>query len=406
MARLTPLGYLDRALKTVTDLGIQTTRNDDEPITGLLDQIVDLDQDKVTVIGRTLAEASTFNEIVRNEVAGMQVGERYNDIVGAFNSIRDDSKSLVDQLADGKISTYERVTNVWMKVARGDVADRFDDIRKSYIAVAKETKNQITREHKILDAYRDYRGAYKQSQVLALEVYEKAKAKLDESRHVLKEASDKVGSYAGDSPAERAELEMQRDEKLRLMMNEDKRYQIAKDLADNLTIGYNTSEVIMSRLMQTTSAKERVYAQAVSFFSTNEAVLTALKASFTGMFGLHESTKTLEAMKKGVSDSLETLSEVGDVVTEQAIRAGYGPTVRADAVKKLVDSVTNFQERSREIIEEMRVLATRNSEEISEAVESGKRRMARLASDIRDLPDERAIPPAAETKALPPHTQG
>ena len=386
MTRLTPLAYLDRALKTVTDLGIETKRTEDEPITGLLDQIADLDQDRVTVIGRTLAEASTFNEIVRNEVAGMTIGQRYNNIVGAFNSIRDDAKSLVDQLEDGKISTLERVSNIWMKVARGDVADRFDDIRKTYIIVAKETKNQITREQKIMDAYRDYRGAYKQAQVLALEVYEKAKAKLEEARLVLKDASDKVANFAGDSPAERAQLEMERDEKLRLLMNEDGRYQIAKDLADNLTIGYNTSEVIMSRLMQTTSAKERVYAQAVSFFSTNEAVLTALKASFTGMFGLHESTKTLDAMKKGVSDSLETLSEVGDVVTEEAVRAGYGPTVRADAVKKLVDSVTNFQERSREIIDEMRVMATRNSEEIRDAVENGKRRMARLAADIQSLP--------------------
>jgi hypothetical protein len=91
-------------------------------------------------------------------------------------------------------------------------------------------------------------------------------------------------------------------------------------------------------------------------------------------------------MKKGVSDSLETLGKVGDAVTEEALRAGYGPTVRADAVKALVDSVTNFQKRSREIIQEMRTLATRNSEEIQEAVESGKRRMARLASDIKALP--------------------
>jgi len=55
--------------------------------------------------------------------------------------------------------------------------------------------------------------------------------------------------------------------------------------------------------------------------------------------------------------------------------------VRADAVKKLVDSVVNFQIRSREIIDEMRVLATRNSEEIREAVEDGKRRLARLAAE-------------------------
>jgi methyl-accepting chemotaxis protein len=124
----------------------------------------------------------------------------------------------------------------------------------------------------------------------------------------------------------------------------------------------------------------------VSFFSTNEAVLTALKASFTGMFGLHESTKTLEAMKEGVSKSLETLGEVGDAVAEEALRAGYGPTVRADAVVKLVESVTNFQKKSREIIAEMRELATKNSEEIRDAVEGGKRRMARIASDIKALP--------------------
>ncbi|NWH08885.1 MAG: cell surface protein, partial [Alphaproteobacteria bacterium] len=149
----------------------------------------------------------------------------------------------------------------------------------------------------------------------------------------------------------------------------------------NLTIGYNTTEVVMARLLQTTSAKERVYAQAVSFFSTNETVLTALKASFTGMFGLHESTETLNAMKEGVSKSIEVLSEIGDKVQEAAVKAGYGPTVRADAVKKLVESIVTFQERSEEIIAEMRKLATKNSEEIRDAVEDGKRRMARLAAE-------------------------
>jgi hypothetical protein len=386
MAKMTPLAYLDRALATVTDLGIKIKPTDNDPITALLEQIALIDHDKVAIIGRTLAEASTFNEIVRNEVAAMEIGDRYNKIVEAFNSIRKDSKGLVDQLSDGKIDAWERAGNVWMKVVRGDIADRFDGIRDTYLDVAKETRNQIRREAKILKAYRDYRGAYKQAQVLAMEVLETADARLAEIKAVLQEASQRVAAFQGKSPSERATLEMERDEKLRRMLDEDKRYQIAKDLADNLTIGYNTSEVIMSRLMQTTSAKERVFAQAVSFFSTNEAVLTALKASFTGMFGLHESTKTLEAMKKGVSDSLETLSEVGDAVTEEALKAGYGPTVRADAVIKLVDSVANFQERSREIIAEMRTLATRNSEEIREAVESGKRRMARLAADIQALP--------------------
>jgi hypothetical protein len=196
----------------------------------------------------------------------------------------------------------------------------------------------------------------------------------------LNEASGKVANFAGTEPAERAKLELERDELLRRMQDADKRYQISKDLADNLTIGYNTSEIIMARLLQTTNAKERVYQQAVSFFSTNDSVLTALKASFTGMFGLHESTQTVEAMKEGVSKSIEVLSEIGDKVQEAAVRAGYGPTVRSDAVKKLVDSVVNFQEKSLVIIAEMRKLATQNSQEIRDAVEDGKRRIAALAA--------------------------
>ena len=44
----------------------------------------------------------------------------------------------------------------------------------------------------------------------------------------------------------------------------------------------------------------------------------------------------------------------------------------------LVDSVVSYQERSQEIIAEMREMATRNSTEIREAVEDGKRRLTRL----------------------------
>jgi len=388
MARLSPLQQLDRAKRTVRDLGLDVKSQTDTPIDGLLKQIYHLDKDSVTIIAKTLNDVSLFNEIVRNEVSAMQVGERYNEIVYAFNSIRDDAKRLVEQLEDGKIDTFERIANIWMKVRRGDIADRFEEIRFSFNEVAKDAKDQIIREGRILDAYRDFRGAYKQAQVLALKVLETAEKQLATAKTDLDKTSEAIDALQLETePSKRAEFEMARDDALRKLQEEEKRYQISKDLADNLTIGYNTSEVIMSRLMQTTSAKERVYQQSISFFSTNEAVLTALKASFTGLFGLHESTKTLEAMKKGIETSLETLSEVGDAVQEEAIKAGYGPTVKAEAVKKLVDSVINFQIRSRETIEEMRTLATRNSQEINEAVEDGKRRLARLAAESNALVD-------------------
>ena len=47
-------------------------------------------------------------------------------------------------------------------------------------------------------------------------------------------------------------------------------------------------------------------------------------------------------------------------------------------VKKLVDSVVSYQERSIGIIAEMRKLSTQNSAEIRDAVEDGKRRLALL----------------------------
>lgn len=376
-----PLQYLDKAVNAIRDLGIWPEQQGEAPITGLLEKITELDETRVLLIGRTLSQASAFNEVVREQIAAMQIGERYEDITKGFDSIRDDAKGMVDQLADNKLDLLERASNVWMKVSRGDIATRFDKIRDTYLDVTADTKDQIDREHTILEAYRDFRGALKQSEVMALEVLHTAEQRLKGKKDILLAASTAVSSFSGSVPADRARLEMDRDEKLRDMQNEEARYQIAKDLSDNLTISYNTSEVVMARLMQTTNAKERVYQQSISFFSTNETVLTALSASFTGMFGLHESTATLNAMKEGMSKSLETLSEIGDKVTEEAVRAGYGPTVRADAVKKLVDSVVNFQEKSRTIINEMRVASTRNSEEIRDAVEDGKRRLAALAAE-------------------------
>jgi hypothetical protein len=375
----TALQYLDKAVGSLRKLGLFPEKaGDPAPVVALLNQITELSPDKVTTIARTLDQASTFNEVVREHISGIKVGERYEQITQAFNSIRDDAKGLVEQYADGKISTMERLGNVWMKMTRGDIAQRFDKIKDVYIDVQKDTKVQIEKEFLILEAYMDFRGAMKQSEVLALEVLKTAEEKLEAAKAKMTAASAAVAAYTGTEPAERSKLELERDEELRRLQAEEKRYQISKDLSDNLTVGYNTSEVIMARLVQTTNAKERIYAQSVSFFGTNEVVLTALSATFTGMHGLHESTQTLESMKKGVDQSLEVLAEIGGKVQEAALKAGYGPTISAAAVKKLVDSVVTYQERSIGIIAEMRKLATQNSAEIRDAVEDGKKRLALL----------------------------
>ena len=383
----TPIQYLDRAMTQLRDLGLVPDKSHEAPIIDLLNRITDLDEERVVAIARTLNQASLFNEVVREQLTSMTVGERYEKIADSFDSIRKDAKGMVEQLDDGKIDTWERLGNVWMKVSRGDISARFEKIKKTYLDVAEDSRIQIERERIIMNAYLDFRGALKQAEVQALEVLDTAEQKVEEAKAELDKAVGALDSYTGDDAAERAKLELARDERLRAVQDADDRYQIAKDISDNLTTGYNTSEVIMARLKQTTSAKERVYKQAVAFFGTNETVLTALSASFTGLFGLHESTKTLDAMKEGVSDSLEDLADIGGKVQEEALKAGYGPTIRAESVQKLVQAVADYQERSHDIIDEMRTLSTRNAEEIRDAVEEGKKRMARLEKRVLALPD-------------------
>lgn len=376
-----PMQYLDRAMGALRDLGLPLPAPSAQvsPIVGLLQRLGDLDPERVTLIARVLDQATVFNEVVREQIRAMEIGERYQVITDSFNSIRDDARDMVKQLEDGRISTREKLANMWVNATRGDISSRFQKIRDAYIAVSNDTKENVDREHAILEAYRDFRGAMKQAEVLALELLQTATAKLAAAKTGVETAGATVDASTATEPAERARLEMARDEALRVLQAEEGRYQIVKDLADNLTVSYNTSEVIMARLVQTTSAKERVWQQSVSFFSTNEAVLTALSASFAGLSGLHESTQTVEAMKSGVNQSLEVLADIGGKVQEAALRAGYGPTVSAASVQKLVDSVVNYQERSGQIIAEMREAATKNSEEIRRSVEEAKQRMARLA---------------------------
>lgn len=171
-------------------------------------------------------------------------------------------------------------------------------------------------------------------------------------------------------------MELVRDEALRQMQEEDERYQIVKDLADNLMVAYNAAEAVFARLQQTSSVKERVYRQSMVFFSTNEIVFTALSASMTSLSGLTESTKTLEAMKDGINKGLQTIAEAGNKHMDAGIRAGYGSTIKADSIRSLVNAIVNFQESSYQLIEELREESSNNAKELQSIAEDGKRRFS------------------------------
>lgn len=374
--------YLQKAIDSLKSLGLGGQEPSAKPITALIARIADVDENKAITIARTLSQQEVFDGIVADQISQMNVGSRFEQITEGFDSIRDDAKRLVTQAEKPKIGIVDRISNVAMKVTRGDISARFDGIKKTYNEVIGDVQVQVERERNILEAYADYRSSIKEAEILAHEIKDRISVDLEAAKAKLVAASAEVDGAGAATAADKARLELARDEASRAARDVDDRYQIAKDLAENLTVSYSVTEVTMAKLAQSHMAKDRIWKQAVSFFATNSSVLSALKATYTGVLGLNEATKTLSAMQEGISKSLESIADVGTAATEQAIRKGYGPSIRSDAVKKLVDSVVSFQENSIKTIAEMRELSTKNAEEIRSSVEEGKKRIARLAAQI------------------------
>lgn len=375
-----PVNYLDRAVSALRTLGINMQMEKGAPVVAILEKIARYDNAKVAAIAATLQQSSSFNAAVREQIAGMDISTRYADIAERFNSIRDDAQQMAGWIADGKLDFRERVQQNWMRLRRGSIPDRFNGIRATYHEVAQSANDQILRENTILEAYRDFRMALKAAEVQAQELLNTATAALNEKRSALQAANAVVESYAGDDAAERARLELARDEALRVVQDEDKSYQIVKDIADDLKTAYNAAELVFARLQQTHNVKERLYQRAVTFFSTNEVVFTGLSASFTSMAGLSEATNTMEAMKAGMNKGLEDLAQMGNNQLEAGWRAGYGSTLQASSVKALANAVVEFQTHTIKLVEELRKESTQTAKEIEDATEDSKRRFVELVS--------------------------
>ena len=366
--------YVDRAVQVLNKIGIILKPQTDAPILKLLDNVTEIDKNRVMSIARTLQQQSAFNEVVREQIDGVQVSQRYTKIVNHFDSIRTDMEKMIGWLDDGRLDFFERIKIGWMRLQRGSIPDRFNLIKDTYLEVSKETGNQVERERIILNAYQDFRFGLKQAQITAEELVNMATARLEDCKNKLSLAIAEVDNFNSDDHVARARLELIRDEALRNVQQEDIRYQIILDLANNLTVSYNSAEAVFARLQQTTSVKERVYQQSVNFFSTNEIVFTALSASITSLTGLSESTKTLEALKDGMNKGIESIASAGNKQLEEALRAGYGSTIKADSLRSLVEAIVNYQESSQQLISELRNESIENAKEIDRIVEDGKQR--------------------------------
>ncbi|MDD1975453.1 merozoite surface protein 3b [Pseudomonas tussilaginis] len=373
--------YLERALSSLRTIGINLLRPvQDAPVLVLLDRVAQYDSGKVTSIATVLQQSTAFNSMVREQIEGMDISTRFMDITLRFTSIREDAAAMAGWMDDGRLDSMEKLKQAWMNVRRGSIPSRFNDIRENYLQVCKAANDQISRETVILESYMDFRMAIKAAEIEAQQVLVIAGQALEQRTAELSKANQQVTAAESAEPVQRAALELRRDEAVRALQDEDKRYQIVKDIADDLKVGYNTAEMVFARINQVHVVKERQYQRMVSFFSTNEVVLTGLAVSFTSNSGLAEATHTLNATTDGISKGLEALGSTGNQQLEAAVKASYGSTINVDSVRALAEATLSFQTDMNSLTETYRTESSNASRDIAEAVEDAKRTFAALLS--------------------------
>jgi hypothetical protein len=370
--------YLDGALTVLKKLEIIPEK--ESQLVSILEEVVNVDEAKVIAVANTVKYMSSFNALVRDKVSDVKVADRYADVNKLFTSIREDSKNLIKQLEDGKISAGERLGNIWMNLARGSTHKRFNQIKEIYESVSKDAKKQIDSEKEILNAYMDFRFALKGTEAIAYELLTAQKNNLDKSKETYGKTTSDVETYKGEDGSDRSRLQLKRDEAKREFEKQDRFYQLFKDVAENISNSYNVGEAVAAKLAQTTTLKDQVYRSAIAFFTTNESVLTMLDATYTAQRGLHEETQTLEALKEGMNKSLEDVAEFGGKIEENALKAAYGSKYDISSVQKLVDAITGYQENSIKLIDQYRKESAENTLAITKVVDDGKKKLSDIVT--------------------------
>jgi hypothetical protein len=375
--------YLEQGLQNLKNAAIVVNKDTtlEASTSALVAKVSEYDQNNAITISRVLSYSSTFNEMIRTQLSNMDVANRYNLVTSLFDSIREDTKKQVVLAESGKVSIFDKLGLWFGDFRRGSVAKRFSEIKHVYSEVSSALKDQLDREQVILDAYQSFRLSMKEAELAAYEIFNKIEVFRNSASIAMTSADQAVSACTTDG-AEKAALVLERDKAVMYFKKLNKDYQIAKSLAENLKVSYNTSEVVFARIQQASDVKEQIFQQSVMFFSTNETVFTGLTSAFVVFGGLNEGTNTLNAAKDGMNKSLEDLATIGGTSLERGIKAAYGATIDAKSVKMLVDAVVDYQANSAKLISQARKEATDNANEIERLTNDGKTRFIELSNQV------------------------
>lgn len=378
------LAYLDRAVKALTPLGLfkpDVATASNAPIVALAAELQPIDESRALVVAKTLQHSVVFNEAVRSQVADMSIGSRHEAITQRFDSILEDSKEMLAQIEQNRNGWREKMGRLAMKLTRGSINTRFGRIKELYLEVSRDTKAQLDREAAILNAYLDYRGALKEAEISAAQMFKTQTERLEQARVALVAAQSEVDALAADTDSEvKARAQLRRDEVERTFSAETRRFDLIKTLSEQLSIQYSVGDTVMANLNQTRQVKQSLYDKGVAFFPTADTILASLDANLTSAAGLNEARRAIDATSAGLNRGLETLAEVSKTVKLDALKTAHGSTIKADSVKRLIDSMVTFQAESIKVVAELRAESERNTVQIGQIVEEGKEQFVRLST--------------------------
>ncbi|ESR24600.1 hypothetical protein [Lutibaculum baratangense] len=313
------LGHLHEALAIAAELGAAPdAAGAEQRSQSVLVRIADLEPTKTTVVASTLSQARFFDDLVREQVSRDDVAAghlAFAEAAGGFHA------RLVALLQDAPEASLAR------EVA--ELGAEFGRLQDEYAPVGQAALEEIEREHVVQEAYTEFRAAVRQAEAHALHLLETAFARYNTARQKVQE------ELGGSADADGVSLL----ERLRQLQDEERRWGVARDVANRIAAASGDAQIVMGRLTQSTSCKERLYWQSQAFIGSVTTLIEALP---------------------------------------RLLARGLPREHRDEVVRGLASAVELFQQRSRDTAEEIERLAREAAEDIGELVADSEARLQRL----------------------------
>lgn len=348
----------------------------------MLEQIKNLDKQKISKIIEVIRLMGGFNILIRNEIKDINTDEDYKIIVDEFKIIIDSLKKTVEKtnvsgdkiniaslklpstIVKGKTYIGRLIPDLLKRKKTESPSERFDTILQKYKDTSDKTKISLEKEEAIIKAYHKFRTALTAS----IQLIDKLDNGLKEKDMVLKRQLLEIE----EGTTQHRELQFQIHEL------EDQILTI-ENLNDAFTTAIQIGDTTGLKMMSTYKTKRALYQRGVQFFTINESSFVMLGATVTQNLSLSNTVSASEAMKSGTEQTLNVLGESSKNLNQRALEATHGSLVDKDVILKLVNNTVRWEEEAVKLISDLRS----ERSEANKLVEEGMRKIHGLGSTLK-----------------------